>query len=150
MSQYDTIFTLPTLIARERKLSALTRALHSASRNAGARVLLTGEAGISKSRLVSELGARAAAERFTILEGHCIEQDRSFPYAPWIDSLRAFLAPKSATETSQMLGPPASRDEDRDSNKSHFDRGHLTDGNTWNIIVSIRYAAPSTTCARAG
>jgi|SRR5579859_2674258 len=34
---------------------------------------------------------------------------------------------------------PVSRDEDRDTNYSHFDRGHLTDGNTWNIIVSIRY-----------
>jgi hypothetical protein len=44
----------------------------------------------------------------------------------------------------------ASRDEDGDTNNSPFDKGHLTDGNTWNIIVSIRYPAPSTTCPRAG
>ena len=99
---------MPTLIGRERELSALTRAIDSASRSAGACVLLTGEAGIGKSRLVSELRARASAQRFTILEGHCFEQDRSFPYAPWIDALRAFLAPRSASETSQMLGALAS------------------------------------------
>ena len=62
--------------------------------------MLTGEAGIGKSRLVAELRTRAAAERFVILEGHCFEQDISFPYAPWIDALRMDLSVLSVAEIS--------------------------------------------------
>jgi DNA-binding CsgD family transcriptional regulator len=69
--------------------------------------LLTGEAGIGKSRLIEELRHRATSENFTILQGDCFEQDVSFPYAPWIDALRAFFRSLNAADIEELLGPLA-------------------------------------------
>lgn len=99
---------MTALIGRIHEIELLDQALRAARNGAGRFVLLTGEAGIGKSRLVAEVRARAIAEQFEILQGHCFEQDLSFPYAPWIDALRDFLALKSATETNETLGALAS------------------------------------------
>ncbi|MGE5139239.1 MAG: helix-turn-helix transcriptional regulator [Rudaea sp.] len=96
------------MIGRESELGALASALHAAQQGAGRCVLLTGEAGIGKSRLVAELRSRSAGEQLFLWEGHCFEQDVTFPYAPWIDALRSFFASKSATETGELLGAFAS------------------------------------------
>ena len=99
---------LPALIGRDRELKALEQALQAATDCIGGCILLSGEAGIGKSRLAAELRLRAAADRFVILAGHCFEQDSSFPYAPWMDALRAFLATKNPAEIAELLGPLAS------------------------------------------
>jgi DNA-binding CsgD family transcriptional regulator len=90
----------PVLIGRVREMEALEMALRAARQGAGQIVLLAGEAGVGKSRLVAEIRQRAAGESFTILEGCCFERDLLFPYAPLVDALRAFLAagsPQGAT-----------------------------------------------------
>ena len=51
--------------------------------------LVTGEAGIGKSRLVAEALAGLDAERARVLRGRCFEPDRALPYAPILDLLRA-------------------------------------------------------------
>jgi len=94
----------PVLIGRIRELEILYRALRATQVGTGRCILLAGEAGIGKSRLAAELGDRAKSANFLILQGYCSEQDSSFPYAPWIDALRAFLAPRSAAETNELLG----------------------------------------------
>src|SRR5512139_3466894 len=99
---------MTVLIGRTREVELLAQALHAAQAGAGRFVLIAGEAGIGKSRLVAELHTRATAWQFEILQGYCFEQDLSFPYAPWIDALRAFPAPKSPAETAALLGPLAS------------------------------------------
>lgn len=43
-------------------------------------MLISGEAGIGKSRLVAEL-KRAVGEAWHLCEGRCFEQDRALPYA---------------------------------------------------------------------
>src|SRR5512140_1874797 len=88
-------------------METLERALAVAASGSGRCVLVVGEAGIGKSRLVAELRSRAAARQFAVLQGYCFEQDVSFPYAPWIDALRAFLAPKSPAQISELLGVAA-------------------------------------------
>ncbi|MGE5327273.1 MAG: helix-turn-helix transcriptional regulator, partial [Deltaproteobacteria bacterium] len=55
-----------------------------------------------------ELRSRAVREQFVVWQGHCFEQEISFPYAPWIDALRVLLAPKSSAETGEFLGAFAS------------------------------------------
>src|SRR5512146_219546 len=94
----------PVLVGRDRELKILDQALLTTQLGAGRCFLLTGEAGIGKSRLAAELRSHAATARFLILQGHGSEQDRSYPYAPWIDALRVFLAPKSAQEINETLG----------------------------------------------
>ncbi len=97
----------PALVGRTREMEFLNQALSASRNGAGRCVLVAGEAGMGKSRLAAEISSRAARDRWTIIEGHCTEQDNSFPYAPWIDALRSFLAPKSAAEVSELLGPLA-------------------------------------------
>jgi DNA-binding CsgD family transcriptional regulator len=96
--------TVSVLIGRNQELNILEQALSAARRGIGCCILLTGEAGIGKSRLIEELKRQAASEKFTILQGNCFEQTLSFPYAPWIDALRASIAPLAATEIKKLLG----------------------------------------------
>ena len=95
------------LIGRNQELNTLEKVLGVVSRGSGCCILLTGEAGIGKSRLIEELKHQAASEKFTILQGNCFEQSLSFPYAPWIDALRAYFAPLDATQIKKLLGPLA-------------------------------------------
>jgi DNA-binding CsgD family transcriptional regulator len=95
------------LIGREQELSTLEKELRAARGGSGCCILLTGEAGIGKSRLIEELKNQATSENFTILEGDCFEQDVSFPYAAWIDALRAYFESLNAVEIEEVLGPLA-------------------------------------------
>lgn len=81
-------FRTPLLIGRRDELKELDAALAAAQNGAGRCVLVGGDAGIGKSRLIAELHDRARERGFTVLTGRCFEQDRVFPYAPFIDMLR--------------------------------------------------------------
>ncbi len=98
---------MSVLIGRDQELTILDAALEAASRGIGTCILLTGEAGIGKSRLIEELKVQAASRKFSILQGNCFEESSSFPYAPWIDALRASISPLNAAEIGELLGPLA-------------------------------------------
>ncbi len=74
---------------RDAELEALERALDAVARGALRLLLVRGEAGIGKTRLLSELAARAAAQRFVVLEGRASEHERDVPYGPLLDALGA-------------------------------------------------------------
>ncbi len=95
---------MTAIIGRDHELETLEGALESARRSAGSCWILAGEAGIGKSRLIEELKRRAASENFTILQGNCFEQSSSFPYAPWVDAVRAALTPLGAADIKRFLG----------------------------------------------
>ena len=97
----------PILIGREAELTTLVQALLAAQRGTGQCILIAGEAGVGKTRLLSALRQRAVGERFVVLEGHCFEQDTSFPYALWIDALRHLFAWRDAADIANLLGPLA-------------------------------------------
>jgi DNA-binding CsgD family transcriptional regulator len=100
---YQALITSPVLVGRKREISHLVEVLPAVQRGAGQCFLLTGEAGVGKSRLLAEL--RRRSDGFLILQGHCFESDLTFPYAPLIDALRSFFAHHSPAETAHMLGP---------------------------------------------
>jgi predicted ATPase/DNA-binding CsgD family transcriptional regulator len=68
-------------------------------------VLVSGEAGIGKSRLVAEAKARLATERVRCLQGACLEQDRTLPLAPFVDALRRLLPGPERDEYLVQLLP---------------------------------------------
>ena len=86
----------PTVIGRAEQLAALGRGLEAARASRGQTVLLSGEAGVGKTRLALETGRQAAHLGMEVLQGSCLEPDRSVPYAPLIDLLRGYLARQPA------------------------------------------------------
>jgi DNA-binding CsgD family transcriptional regulator len=76
----------PNLIGREPALSALGQALGDAA-DAGSLVLVRGEVGIGKTRLLEEFAARIADEAH-LVRGGCVE---GVSYAPWTEVLRRLL-----------------------------------------------------------
>lgn len=76
------------LVGREQELRAVREALAGVSAGNGGVVLVTGEAGIGKSRLLLE--ARAGYEGIW-LEGRCVSYGESLPYWPFRDLLREWL-----------------------------------------------------------
>src|SRR5258708_6554378 len=93
--------TCPVVIGRVQELTTL-RLLVDRVHNGEAQVaLVSGEAGIGKSRLVAEVKASAAAHSFLLLvEGQCCQTDGAFPYEPLLDFYREYfarLAPLPAT-----------------------------------------------------
>jgi|SRR5579859_1639307 len=99
--------TCPVLIGRAAHLEALERALDEVASGRGQTMLISGEAGVGKSRLVAEAKTSAGQMRMLVLEGHCFEPDRSLPYAPLLDLVRMRLAGRSANELAQVFGPAA-------------------------------------------
>ena len=59
-------------ISRQHELSVLCRALDEAQRQHGQIVLVSGEAGIGKTRLTQELAAIAASGTVSVLWGRCV------------------------------------------------------------------------------
>jgi ATP/maltotriose-dependent transcriptional regulator MalT len=100
-------FVTPVFVGRSEELRQLDNALVAVQGGDGRCVLVVGEAGIGKSRLLAEIRDRAEEMGFTTLSGRCFEQDRSFPYAPLIDMLRLFLAQSAVADWLDALGPLA-------------------------------------------
>ena len=100
-------FITPIIVGRHQELSQLDYAVAAVQDGAGRCVLVSGEAGIGKNRLLAEIRDRAADRGFFTLTGRCFEQDRSFPYAPLIDMLHSFLTRKAVADKFDALGPLA-------------------------------------------
>jgi class 3 adenylate cyclase/tetratricopeptide (TPR) repeat protein len=81
---------LTPLVGRERELATLLDLFRQVKAGHGQVALVTGEAGIGKSRLLVELrqALAQAGEEVTWLEGRCISFGQSIPLLPLIDQLR--------------------------------------------------------------
>ncbi len=79
----------PIFIGRVAERAALAEALDRAAAGRPQVVLIAGEAGVGKSRLLAEVSTLAAASGSTSVSGHCIDLAvGTFPYAPFVDVVR--------------------------------------------------------------
>lgn len=77
------------MVGRVVEKQTLFDALESAARQRTLQtVLLLGEPGIGKTRLLTELMTEAGSRGGTVLDGCSYEVETSRPYGPWIDALR--------------------------------------------------------------
>ena len=77
----------PTLIGRQDQLFVLEDALLTAHRGESRFIALGGEAGMGKTRLASELAARAQRLDWEVLWGACSEAEFSLPYLPFVEAV---------------------------------------------------------------
>jgi len=76
---------------RTGEQTRLTELWKAAQSEGASVVLIVGEPGIGKSRLVSEVARRAQSEGALVLLGRCDEQVPA-PHAPWIEALKTLVA----------------------------------------------------------
>jgi len=77
------------LVGRAVEFGRLTRVLDQAAAEEPVVALVSGDAGMGKTRLVAELATLAAARGFMVLSGRCAELGDSVPYLPLADALRS-------------------------------------------------------------
>jgi ATP/maltotriose-dependent transcriptional regulator MalT len=75
-------------VGRERELNALLQRVAAAELGQGGVVLISGEPGVGKSRLLGEIASRARARGWRVLVGHAYDMEGMPPYLPFIDVLR--------------------------------------------------------------
>jgi DNA-binding CsgD family transcriptional regulator len=92
-----------TLLGRDAELAQLVAAMQRARRGAGGIVLVSGDAGVGKSRLIAELVGR---EDDALVLGGAAGQTGSAPYGPMVAALRAGLRarPGSLDPAAALMG----------------------------------------------
>ena len=97
----------PTLVGRDSELSQLEDALLAALRGDGGVVIVGGEAGMGKTRLVRTLANRAERLGVEVLSGACSEAEISLPYLPFLEAAGNHLAVTDIAALRDRLGPAA-------------------------------------------
>ena len=95
----------PVLVGRDVPLSTVRHTLDRARAGHGSTLLVSGEAGIGKSRLVRAMVEHARPLGFVTLQGACFEADRAHPYAPVLDLVRVLSATTSPTLAAHYFAP---------------------------------------------
>lgn len=96
-------------VCRERELTALRSVLdETALRRSGRTVLISGEPGIGKTRLLAESAERAAAQGWLVLVGRTYESEGMPPYLPFVEALRQYVraCPEADLRTQVGRGAP--------------------------------------------
>jgi DNA-binding CsgD family transcriptional regulator len=89
----DKPFICPVFIGRAHELASLNALIERAESapESGHVALISGEAGVGKSRLAAEVKRSAREHGFQLIEGQCFEADQSYPYALVLEFARVFF-----------------------------------------------------------
>jgi DNA-binding CsgD family transcriptional regulator/tetratricopeptide (TPR) repeat protein len=90
----------PRFVERDQEMAALDRALTAAP----AVILVEGEAGIGKSRLITEYLAAGAAERLRVLRAACLPFRQPHTLGPLVDALRDLTEGVAGLRLSDLAG----------------------------------------------
>jgi class 3 adenylate cyclase len=105
------------LVGREREADRLDEAIRDLEAGRGQVLVIVGEAGLGKTRMLEEL-RRRVAERATWLSGRCVSYGADAPYGPLVDALRTWVGAaegdpelvvrtKLRARAGELLGPAA-------------------------------------------
>jgi predicted ATPase len=76
----------PEMVGRDNELKELEERLDRAAKGEGSTLIISGEAGIGKTRLIDELKSVAQSKGFKILSGNSLYESLT-PYMPFIEAL---------------------------------------------------------------
>ena len=99
----DDIADIP-LVGRAVEIEHIRRAVTDAGRGRGRVILLTGEAGVGKTRLLQEIEGHGHSAGFRSLLGRCYDLTRVLAFSPWIEALRV-AGVVHETEATRRLRP---------------------------------------------
>lgn len=99
----DTATPAP-LAGREDELAFLRERWQAATEGKGGLVLIEGEAGVGKTRLVQELANHLRWRGIRVLWGRCYEFERYLPYQPLAEALRSSLETVTSAELERFPG----------------------------------------------
>jgi predicted ATPase len=89
-------------VGREREFALLKSYVEDTINGKGRLVLIEGETGIGKTRLLEEISQWAGEKRVRILSGKCLYHETATPYLPFIDAIRGFY---QSTKTRETIPP---------------------------------------------
>jgi DNA-binding CsgD family transcriptional regulator/tetratricopeptide (TPR) repeat protein len=96
----------PTFVGRVEELRLLEAARVRAASSEPAVVLVGGEAGVGKTRLLAELTSRWRAAGMRVLAGGCVPVgDGTLPYAPIVAALRRLPDDLGVVAVRELVGP---------------------------------------------
>ncbi|MGC9333142.1 MAG: ABC transporter substrate-binding protein, partial [Anaerolineae bacterium] len=98
------VATRTKLVGRDDELAFLEDCWQAVPAGQGGLVLISGEAGVGKTRLVEEFAHRLRSQNVRVLWGRCYEFERMLPYQPIADALRTMLP---SIPSSQLRSFPA-------------------------------------------
>ncbi len=96
----------PYVVGRDKELTRLKSLLDEVSEGAGRLVLIHGEAGVGKTRLVRELRQVLERRGGACLLGNCHEETHSIPYYPFRDAFDRLLDEKKDLGLSMLKNLP--------------------------------------------
>jgi DNA-binding CsgD family transcriptional regulator len=96
----------PVFVGRAPELTAADGLISRAIAGTSGLLLIGGEAGVGKSRLVEEAIERAEAAGMQVLLGHCVQLGtEGLPYAPLVEALRELTRHNAGADFDEVLGP---------------------------------------------
>jgi DNA-binding CsgD family transcriptional regulator/phage gp36-like protein len=96
--------TSRTLIGRAEQLSVLQAATATAATGSARIVLISGDAGIGKTRLIGEAVAQARGDGLVVAVGGCVQLgDASVAFAPLVEALRDLRAQLGDAQLDELL-----------------------------------------------
>ncbi len=94
-------------VGRERELLLLAGRLDSAGRGDGGVVLISGEPGIGKTRLLAEFSARAEQDGWLVLSGRSYDTEGMPPYLAFAEAIAQYLRAGADDEAGRRLAEAA-------------------------------------------
>ncbi|HVE95010.1 MAG TPA: AAA family ATPase [Acidimicrobiales bacterium] len=101
------VLTSAPLAGRVPELGQLTAAFDHAVSGRSRLVMVVGEPGIGKTRLVEELAVYASVRGATVCWGHCYEGELGMPYLPFIEAFRTYVRERSDEDLRAELSTGA-------------------------------------------
>jgi DNA-binding NarL/FixJ family response regulator len=135
------------MVGRDGELGRLLNLLDDAEAGRSVVALVSGDAGVGKTRLVGEVTRLAAGRGFTVLSGHCAELGDSVPYLPLADALRGAAQStgvRDALSSRPALGrllPEGGEGPIADSDRSGLARQQMF-GGVLGLLTELAAAAP--------
>jgi eukaryotic-like serine/threonine-protein kinase len=92
-------------VGRASETEHLRNSLNHAVTQDGRLIMLAGEPGSGKTRMVEQLATYARLRGIQVLTGKCYEGEGAPAFWPWVQVIRAYVQDHSAEDLRAMMGP---------------------------------------------